>query len=231
MTADRVLSIAHSQLGTGESPPFSNHNKYTVWYNSNVSHIGDGAWCDMFVSWVGAQAGESHAIGRFAYCPSHVDWFRSNGRWGNSPRPGALVFFSWNGDSVADHVGFVKTVSGSTIHTIEGNSGNAGGGIVREVVRSSSILGYGYPAYSGASTGGGWTPGHPAFSGRILKLTSPYMHGSDVQWVQERLNTRKYKLATDGVYGGFTRAAVASFQSKNGLLKDGQVGSKTWAKL
>jgi hypothetical protein len=238
MSVDRVLSIAQSQVGEGEHPPFSNHNKFTVWYNANVAHIGDGAWCDMFVTWVGSQAGESHAVGRFAYCPSHVAWFKANGRWGHTPRKGAVVFFDWNGDGTADHVGFVKAVNGSSITTLEGNSGNTGGGLVREVSRSGFILGYGYPPYSSAPSGGGGTPtptpkptGHASFPGRVMKLTSPYMHGSDVDWVQTQLNKRGYKLSTDGVYGPQTRAAVKSFQGKNGLANDGEVGKYTWAKL
>lgn len=240
MTADRVLSIARSQIGTGESPPFSNHNKYTVWYNANVAHIGDGAWCDMFVTWVAAQANESHAVGRFAYCPNHVNWFKSNGRWGHTPHVGAVVFFDWNGDGTADHVGYVKSVNGGSITTIEGNSGNTGGGIVREVIRSSFILGYGYPAYSGVSapgapgsgsTKGGKPPVPAVYLTRVLKLTSPYQTGSDVKLVQQRLNTKGYKLTVDGVYGPATRAAVISFQRKNGLTPDGEVGPKTAAKL
>lgn len=230
MTVDRVLSIAQSQVGEGEHPAFSNHNKYTEWYNKNVDQIGDGAWCDMWVTWVGAQAGESHAVGRFAYCPYHVTWFKSQGRWGKTPKRGAIVFFDWNGDGVADHVGFVKSVKGASITTLEGNSGEAGGGKVREVSRSGYILGYGYPAYTGTKPGNP-APAHKAFPGRILKLTSPYMHGSDVDWVQTRLNKLKYKLSADGVYGPKTRAAVISFQGKNGLVKDGEVGPKTWAKL
>lgn len=239
MTADRVLSIAHSQVGTGESPAFSNHNKYTVWYNANVAKIGDGAWCDMFVTWVGAQANESHAVGRFAYCPYHVNWFKANGRWGKTPRKGAVVFYDWNGDGTADHVGFVKTVGNGYITAIEGNSGNAGGGVVREVKRSAYILGYGYPAYTPAVPAVP-TPGKPkppvskppaVHLTRILKLTNPYMHGADVKLVQNRLIAKKYKIDNDGVYGPRTRAAVKSFQEKNHLDNDGEVGPKTAAKL
>lgn len=39
------------------------------------------------------------------------------------------------------------------------------------------------------------------------------------------------RLAVDGKYGSLTRAAVAEYQSKKGLVVDGIVGAKTWAKL
>lgn len=243
MSASRVLAVAASQKGTGESPLFSNHNKYTVWYNQHVARIGDGSWCDMFVAWVGDQAGESAAIGRFAYCPAHVTWFRNRGRWGHTPRAGAVVFFDWNGNGLADHVGFVLSVHSGYILTIEGNSGTAGGGTVREVHRSGYILGYGYPAYSaapkpvpkpvpkpGPKPKPVPKPRKPALR-RVLRYVSPRMTGADVKYVQQQLTRRGYHLVADGVYGAATSAAVAHFQAKSGLKNDGEVGKLTYAKL
>jgi peptidoglycan hydrolase-like protein with peptidoglycan-binding domain len=57
------------------------------------------------------------------------------------------------------------------------------------------------------------------------------MTGGDVKFVQKALNKRNYGLTEDGVYGPKTRAAVLSFQGKNGLYKDGEVGPNTWNKL
>jgi hypothetical protein len=53
-------------------------------------------WCDMFISWIGTQAGVP-GIGVDAFTPTHARWFRQQGRWGNVPQPGAVVFFSLQG--------------------------------------------------------------------------------------------------------------------------------------
>ncbi len=54
--------------------------------------------------------------------------------------------FDWNHDGSSDHVGIVESCDGTTVHTIEGNSGDA----VKQnsyTVNSQSILGYGLVAY------------------------------------------------------------------------------------
>ena len=54
----------------------------------------------------------------------------------------------------------------------------------------------------------------------LLKVGST---GNKVKDLQELLS-----LTTDGVFGIDTLKAVKVFQSKNGLISDGVVGSKTW---
>lgn len=50
--------------------------------------------------------------------------------------------------------------------------------------------------------------------------------GYDVWLLQHALN-----LYTDGIFGSLTDEAVRLFQKENGLVVDGIVGPKTWAKL
>ena len=152
-TAETVLNVARGQLNTVENS--SGDTLYSDWYG-----LPSESWCDMFVSWVGSTAGASGVIGHFAYCPSHVNWFKGRGQWGSSPRVGAVVFFDWNGDGEADHVGLVETVNADgSIGTIEGNSTNPSGGrygVFRHTEWPKYVLGYGYPAYdSQGNTGVG----------------------------------------------------------------------------
>ena len=74
-----------------------------------------------------------------------VDWFQAQGKWqaaGSIPTAGSIIFFDWDHDGVSDHVGIVESCDGTTVYTVEGNSGDA----VKEnsyTVHSASIMGYG----------------------------------------------------------------------------------------
>lgn len=61
---------------------------------------------------------------------------------------------------------------------------------------------------------------------RLLRLTSPFMVGSDVSAVQKALS-----ITADGVFGPATDRAVRAFQQAKGLTVDGIVGRQTWAAL
>lgn len=55
--------------------------------------------------------------------------------------------------------------------------------------------------------------------------------GSAVKELQEALNRHGYDLAVDGIFGEKTKAAVRSYQKKNGLKLDGIAGEETWGSL
>ena len=113
-----VVDIAKSQVGNvGDQP-------YWSWYgfNSRVE------WCACFVSWCYGQMGLSEP--RFAACQSQgIPWFQSHGQWGGRDyaniAPGDAIFFDWDLDGSADHVGIVVGTDGSRVYTVEGNSGDA----------------------------------------------------------------------------------------------------------
>ena len=113
-----VVDLAKRQVGNVGGRPFWS------WYgfNSRVE------WCACFVSWCYNQAGKSEP--RFAGCEwQGVPWFQSRGQWGargyENIAPGDAIFFDWDLDGVADHVGLVLGRDGSHVYTVEGNSGDA----------------------------------------------------------------------------------------------------------
>ena len=113
-----VVDIAKSQVGNVGGQP------YWIWYgfNSRVE------WCACFVSWCYGQMGLSEP--RFAGCQSQgIPWFQSHGQWGargyDNLAPGDAIFFDWDLDGRADHVGIVIGTDGSRVYTVEGNSGDA----------------------------------------------------------------------------------------------------------
>ena len=112
------MELAKQQVGNVGGYP------YWSWYgfNSRVE------WCACFVSWCYNQAGKSEP--RFAGCEwQGVPWFQSRGQWGargyENIAPGDAIFFDWDLDGVADHVGLVLGRDGSRVYTVEGNSGDA----------------------------------------------------------------------------------------------------------
>lgn len=142
---DKVLSIGKKQVA-----PYGRPNKFISWYCDKYDKPNSwltAPWCAMFASWVGWSAKAGPKFGSFAHCPSWVAWFKANKRWGTKPVPGALVFFDWDNDSVADHVGIVTEVlSGGRVRSLEGNTRRSGlANVVAEQVRTGGdIMGYGY---------------------------------------------------------------------------------------
>ena len=114
----QLVELAKRQVGNVGGAP------YWSWYGFD-SRV---AWCACFVSWCYGQAGLSEP--RFAACQSQgVPWFTSHGQWGargyENIAPGDAIFFDWDLDGSADHVGLVIGTDGNRVYTIEGNSGDA----------------------------------------------------------------------------------------------------------
>lgn len=113
-----LVELAKSQVGNVGGAP------YWSWYgfDSRVE------WCACFVSWCYNRMGKSEP--RFAGCQSQgIPWFQSHGQWGDrgypNLAPGDAIFFDWDLDGSADHVGIVIGTDGERVYTVEGNSGDA----------------------------------------------------------------------------------------------------------
>lgn len=137
----QLVTIAKSQLGN------EGGEKFWSWWGFTERQ----EWCACFVSWCADQARliQKEAVPKFSVCTDGVAWFQAKGKWqsgGSVPTPGTIIFFDWDHDGASDHVGIVESCDGTTVHTIEGNSGDA----VKQnnyTVNSQSILGYGLVAY------------------------------------------------------------------------------------
>ena len=138
-----IVDMALTQLGQQGGKP------YWSWYgfSSRVS------WCACFVSWCADQCDliSSGLIPKYSLCSDGAAWFQQNGQWaagrGYVPSPGDIIFFVNSGDTESHHTGIVMSCDGSTVQTIEGNSGDAVR-IRTYNINSTYILGYGLPAYS-----------------------------------------------------------------------------------
>ena len=140
-----VLNQARAWLGVGENPPGSNHNEITTYYGY------DAAWCCMFIWAIFNKSGHGNLFmggDKEAYCFRVMNRYKARGKFGSTPRVGALVIYGGSG-----HIGIVESVSGSDWVSIEGNLSDC-------VKRSngpscSTVLGFCYIDYPTTTTTAG----------------------------------------------------------------------------
>ncbi|MBG9981762.1 CHAP domain-containing protein [Aerococcaceae bacterium DSM 111020] len=163
VTATQMLAEARKWIGSNKYG--SNHKKIVDGYNQirplpmgyKVTYNDD--WCDTFVSFVSKQVGALGLTGAECGVERHKNIFKQKGIWLGIKRPkaGDIIIFQWNGqrNGWAHHIGFVESVSGDYVTTIEGNTVKGG---VSTVGRNTfkwddwRIQGYARPKY-GTSTG------------------------------------------------------------------------------
>ncbi|GII03792.1 CHAP domain-containing protein [Planobispora takensis] len=165
VTAADMIRVAEGQIGVEEDAD-GGGTKFHAWYMDSarawetlardggvMEKYTDAPWCAMFISWAGAQLGLRRTVGADAYAVAWAGWFQDRDRWGETARPGALVYFDLDDDGGSgiyriDHMGLVKRDNGDgTITTIEGNTDR--GRVEQRVRDASEVIGYGYPDYPG----------------------------------------------------------------------------------
>lgn len=149
-----------------------NINFITHWYGEDRQ-----PWCNMTITYAAWHSGNAQNVcggTKRDYTVNHAQWFYNRGQWHTDTagiQRGDIVFFDWAGTnsiSAIDHVGIVESVSGSDVHTIEGNIDN----VCKRMVRHSDyIVGYGRPVYSSASPTPTPTP-TPTPSGNTYTVVS-----------------------------------------------------------
>lgn len=168
-----------------------------------------------------------------ASCTQLVRKFKSNQSFFTSPQKGDLIFFDWDKSGDADHVGFVLSIDGNIITTIEGNSSD----MVKKntyFVGDTRILGYGRPNYDAEDV----TPAQPSqpektnSSSSIVRVLKRGCKGYDVKELQINLNNLiDANLDVDGSFGPLTEAGVIAYQASYGLEVDGVFGPASRAKM
>lgn len=222
VTAQDVLNVMRSWVGYNEV-----NKKYLEILNVYNSHkpLARGyaikpsdEWCDACVSAAAIKAGAMDLIGTEVGVEKHVAIFKRKGIWIEdgtiTPQPGDVIVFNWDdntqpNDGNSDHIGYVESVSGGKITTLEGNMGE-------KVGRRTIPVGYGYirgfarPKYAASS--GGNTPSNPTKS--IDELAKEVINGL---WGNG--DERKQRLTA----AGYSYSAV---QARVNELVKGSSGSK-----
>ena len=136
-----MVAVSQAEIGN------SGGMKYCEWYGYNYRV----EWCAIFVSWVADQCGylDAGILPKTAGVRPYVDWFKERCQWQGrdyEPVPGDIIFFDWESDGLADHVGIVEKVENGLIYTVEGNSGDKCAER-RYALGSTPVFGFGLPAF------------------------------------------------------------------------------------
>ena len=136
-----MVAVAQSQIGNVGGAP------YWSWWGLDYRV----EWCAIFVSWCADQCGylDAGVLPKMEGVRPYVDWFIERGQWKGreyEPSPGDIIFFDWESDGLADHVGIVEKVEDGLIYTVEGNAGD------RCIENShplgaAPVYGFGIPAF------------------------------------------------------------------------------------
>jgi len=142
-----VVDIAKSQLNYKETG--NNDTIYGKWYGLN-----NNPWCAMFVSWCYDQAGLVSKVAAqtkkgFASCDAGLKWFTKKNKIVpvGQAQAGDLVFFQFDKDAQADHVGicasndgkgFLMVYEGNTSADTKGSQSNGDGVFLKK--RSYSLI-------------------------------------------------------------------------------------------
>lgn len=113
----QIVVKALSQIGQIGGKP------YWSWLGFNFRI----EWCACFVSWCATQCGytQSGQVPKFISCKVGIDWFKEHKQWKGknyTPKSGDYIFFDWEPDGVADHIGIVDYYEDGYVYTVEGNS-------------------------------------------------------------------------------------------------------------
>ena len=136
-----IVEVALTQVGNEGGEP------YWSWWG--LSYRVE--WCAIFVSWCADQCGylDAGVLPKTAGVRPYEDWFKERGQWQGrdyEPSPGDIIFFDWENDGLADHVGIVEKVEDGLVCTIEGNTGDTCAER-RYPVENAPIYGFGLPSY------------------------------------------------------------------------------------
>lgn len=153
-TANQALNIMRSWLGLSRSA--QTHRQIIDTYNGYrplargyaVTYWDD--YCDTAVSAVFIKLGAVDLIGG-TECGvhEHVQIFKRKGIWKGRVKPGIgwIITYDWNGDGIADHIGFVEKISGDVITCIEANMNGDIVGRRTLAWNDPCVFGYASPKY------------------------------------------------------------------------------------
>lgn len=142
-TASETMKLATSYIGY---PP----KIFYDYYSDHVTAFHSGDWCACFVSCILLMSGNTCAGFPSLYCPTARNAGVKAGKNVSvyNAKPGDVIFFNWDNNQNADHVGICESVNVTkrTITTIDGNVSNRVGRRTRSFSEVMTVVRPNYPA-------------------------------------------------------------------------------------
>lgn len=225
-----VVGLSMLGLG-GRSPAEAATAKNGSWCNPALGYFPNGGH---FGAPRGAypHAGQdiTNSTGTGVYAAAAGTVIRRQWGGGLTGRTGNAIVLSHGGGlyTYYGHLNAYRVASGAKVSAGQrigdmGATGNVTGPHLHFEVHSGSLGSVVNPvsfaSARGVDLGGGWP------------TLDPDSQGQRVKSIQYLLLQRGHKVEIDGWLGPESTAALKSFQSKSGLVADGQAGPLTWPKL
>lgn len=208
-TAADVIKIARAEIGNTDGA------KYGKWYETNIDRNVNNydfsafgvPWCAMFVSWVFAKAGAKCAGLPGAYCPTMVSTAKTTSKTVSlkNAKRGDVVYFDWDSDGIADHVGIVvdNDYAGRYMATIEGNTDTTYGIVAKKTRPYGSVCAVVRPDYGGSVAPDSSTKLPITFRLSIYQDGKKWMaagkkyakSGAPIRWIAIK-NVKRYRVHT-----------------------------------
>lgn len=226
MTAEKVMRLAESYINTHEDPLGSNNVIFNTDYYGVPVYGSSYPWCCAFVWDIFRMAGASQLFyngQRTAYCPTVHSWGRNAGLIVDyyQAKYGDIVLFDWDGDGVADHIGFCENLNpDGSMATLEGNTSDAshsnGGWVLYRTRYKANIIAVIRPQYGDEN---------------VFKFTTNEIkvgdRGIDVWRLQMSMKARGYYNGDiDRYYSNDLAAGVKKWQDKAGIPQTGSFGNR-----
>lgn len=142
-----ILDLAMGEVGTTEAADGS--TKYGRWLDARlgVHDYAKADWCGTVWLYLlseipGALAAAGGLHREYAYVQNWLDWFEAHGRLSRTAAARRFVWYDWAGTPEgANHMGLVRSVSGTRMRVYEGNHD----GVFELVTRSidAQVMGFG----------------------------------------------------------------------------------------
>lgn len=154
-TAEEVIALALTQVGTKECPYGSNNVIFNTDYYGRTIYGKSYPWCVVFVWDIFRMSACSDLFAggkKTASCTAlgilmHKQYHKGS----KGMKRGDLVFFNFSGTSTKQHIGICLNVNGSTIESVDGNTGTSnesnGGAVMRRKRSIATVVGYIRPNY------------------------------------------------------------------------------------
>lgn len=179
--------------------------KYNTWFYGKAVSGSAYPWCCVFVCWCFHRAGLDKLIRRTGGCTTLMNWYKAKGRLVpiRQARPGDLVFYQFDADAYADHIGIVERVTQTGVVAIEGNtsvtSDDNGGAVMRRTRRWGLVMAVARPEYAAVAAAGSEKEEKRMTGEEIYRALRDYCAAQSLpQWAEEELREAVELGITDG---------------------------------